>query len=253
MKKLLALLLCVMLFVAVIPTSAFASSLSTGWADKAVSNTAIKEAEKSIKNMYTAIATDELVFGTAKSLHDLFDGLAKNLFDGVDTIDNYRIYDGRSILAVRFPYHDKLVDNTRAYLKGIVGDAIAKYISDRTDAFKSDSINGGVDPEKYLNVFVAAVNDAVGSEKAQKGLEAFVNNIFVIKSVDSLNDQLKDLNNEIIDWGTDKIGEFGNFGSNYKPIRPEVVLTNDTVTNVAAVVNNIGGQPQLGMPLGEWP
>ena len=35
MKKLIALLLCVMLFVAVIPTSAFAGSLPTGWEDKA--------------------------------------------------------------------------------------------------------------------------------------------------------------------------------------------------------------------------
>ena len=74
MKKLLALILCVMLFVALIPSNAFA------WEDKAVSNTAIKEAEKSIKNMYTAIAADELVFGTAKSLHDLFDGMATSLF-----------------------------------------------------------------------------------------------------------------------------------------------------------------------------
>ena len=86
MKKLLALLLCVMLFAAVIPTNAFAGTTATGWADKAVSNTAVKEAQKSIKGMYTAIATDEFVFGTAKSLHDFADGLASSLFEGVDKI-----------------------------------------------------------------------------------------------------------------------------------------------------------------------
>ena len=206
MKKLLALVLCVMMFVAVIPTNAFA------WEDKAVSSTAVKEAEKSIKNMYTAIATDELVFGTAQSLHDLFDGLSKQMFDGVDSID---VPVNKSKLTPvttnkAKTYHDDLVDNTRAYLKGIVGDSIAKYISDRTSSFKSDTINGGVDPEKYLKVFVAAVNDSVASEKAQKGIEAFAYDLAMIKVMQSVKDEADDLQKAIKDWGGSKWDEFGS-------------------------------------------
>ena len=210
MKKLLALLLCVMLFVAVIPTAAFAAA----WEDKAVSNTAIKEAEKSIKNMYTAIATDELVFGTAQSLHDLFDGLSKQMFDGVDSIDVPVTQSKLKPITTNKAktYHDDLVDNTRAYLKGIVGDSIAKYISDRTDAFTSGTINGGVDPEKYLNVFVAAVNDAVTSEKAQKGIEAFAYSLAMIKIRESVKSEAEDIQTAIKDWG---IGKWAEFGENF--------------------------------------
>ena len=196
MKKLLALLLCVMMFAAIIPTNAFA------WEDKAVSNTAIKEAEKSIKNMYTAIATDELVFGTAKSLYDLSNGLAENLLDDVDSFD--------TIFGNKVVYHDDLVKYTRKYLNLTIGNAIADYISKRVDTFKSDTINGGVDPEKYLKVFVAAVNDAVASEKAQKGLQAFVYDLYAIKTMYAVKDQAEDLQDAIKDWGSGKWNEFGS-------------------------------------------
>ena len=258
MKKLLALVLCVMMFVAVIPTSAFAAT----WADTAVSNTAIKEAEKSIKAMYTAIATDEMVFGTAKSLHDLFDGLATSMFDGVDTFDKVSLYNASSSVKsnkYNFPYHDALVDNTRAALKGVVGDSIAKYIADRADTFKSDSYNGNVDPEKYLNVFVAAVNDAVTSEKAQKGIEACIYNLFVIKTDDAMYDRLRDLWEEKNDWGFDKLLEFGtNFVTETDLIYPEEVITTAANPKVIGTANVIGGYTTatggpLGMPLGEWP
>lgn len=100
-------------------------------------------------------------------------------------------------------YHDDLVDNTRSYLKKTVGDSIADYISKRTDSFKSDSINGGVDPEKYLNVFVAAVNDAVGSEKAQAGLQAFVYDVYALKTVNARQDARDDFEKAINEWGSD--------------------------------------------------
>ena len=202
MKKLLALVLCVMMFVAVIPTSAFA------WEDKAVSNTAIKEAEKSIKNMYTAIATDELVFGTAKSLYDLSNGLAENMFDGIESVDKYGTTD-------KTTYHDDLVKYTRQYMNKTIGDSIADYISKRVDTFKSDSINGGVDPEKYLKVFVAAVNDAVASEKAQKGLQAFVYDLYALKTMSAVKDKAEDIRTAIKDWGS---GKWNEFGTSFDPV-----------------------------------
>ena len=197
MKKLLALLLCVMMFVAIIPTNAFA------WEDKAVSNTAIKEAEKSIKNMYTAIATDELVFGTAKSLYDLSNGLAENMFDGIESVDKFGTTDKKT-------YHDDLVANTRKYMNAIIGDSIADYISKRVDTFKSSTINGGVDPEKYLKVYVDALNEALTSEKAQKAIEAFAYNLTVLKTMSAVKDEAEDIQTAIKDWGSSKWDEFGD-------------------------------------------
>ena len=232
MKKLLALFLCVMMFVAIIPTNAFA------WEDKAVSNTAVKEAEKSIKNMYTAIATDELVFGTAKSLHDLFDGVAKSIFDGVDSMDNKLLPDaegGMFVGNLKTVYHDDLVDNTRAYLKNVVGDAIADYISKRVDVFKSGSINGGVDPEKYLNVFVAAVNDAVSSEKAQAGLQAFIYDIYALKVRAARLDAFDDLADGFEDWGMEKAEEFGD-SFVYNTLGREIWYGTDSFTNYSNII-----------------
>lgn len=225
MKKLLALILCVMMFVAVIPTSAFAAT----WADKAVSNTAIKEAEKSIKNMYTAIATDELVFGTAKSLYDLSNGLAENMFDGIASVDNAS--------GTGKTYHDDLVANTRKYMNAIIGDSIAKYISDRTAIFTSGSINGGVDPEKYLKVFVAAVNDAVTSEKAQKGLQAFAYDLFALKTMNAVKDQAEDIQTAIKDWGSGKWNEFGTSFDAALDAYTKGVTTWDASTPVDPVTN----------------
>ena len=214
-----------MMFVAIIPTNAFA------WEDKAVSNTAIKEAEKSIKNMYTAIATDELVFGTAKSLYDLSNGLAENMFAGVESVDKYGTTDQKT-------YHDDLVKYTRQYMNKTIGDSIAKYISDRTASFTSTTINGGVDPEKYLKVFVAAVNDAVASEKAQKGLQAFVYDLYALKTMSAVKDKAEDIQKAIKDWGSGKWNEFGaDFDATAKVAdktwQENILwsLTNDPMTN----------------------
>ena len=232
MKKLLALVLCVMMFVAVIPTNAFA------WEDKAVSSTAVKEAEKSIKNMYTAIATDELVFGTAQSLYNLFDSLAGNLFEGVDSFSNVE----KRVTT----YHDDLVKNTRKALNAIVGDSIAKYISDRSASFASTTINGGVDPEKYLNVFVAAVNDAVSSEKAQAGIQAFVYDLYALKVYDAVVGEAKDIQTAIKDWGSAKWDEFGaSFDSGIKVYNQgnpkDWMVTRDPMTRPGAFTSGSDG------------
>ena len=224
MKKLLALVLCVMMFVAVIPTNAFA------WEDKAVSSTAVKEAEKSIKNMYTAIATDELVFGTAKSLYDLSNGLAENMFAGVESVDKYGTTDQKT-------YHDDLVKYTRQYMNKTIGDSIADYISKRTDTFKSTTINGGVDPEKYLKVFVAAVNDAVASEKAQKGIQAFVYDLYALKTMSAVKDKSEDIQKAIKDWGSGKWNEFGSSFDVETDVYSKLVTTWDASTPLDPVTN----------------
>jgi hypothetical protein len=212
MKKLLALILCVVMVMSLAP-AAFAAGTTGGiavdtsgtyrpkWQDKSTSATAIKNLKKDITAMYTAIAADEFVFGTAQALHDLTDGLAKNLFADTESI---------KYLGTTF-YQTELVDNTRAYLKQIIGNEISNYVNARYDLW-TDS-NGYVKPDKYIEVFAKAATNAVSSSKAQKAIEAFMYGVIATTTQASVNDKADDLYDRIKDWGTDNWEEFGNAGS----------------------------------------
>lgn len=222
MKKLLALILCVMMFVAIIPTAAFADSISggavpskSGWAAKRDSIDAIKNLKDDIKAMYYSLAADQTVFGVAKSYHDLADGIAKSLFDGKESVE---------IGGVKI-YHDDLVDNTRGYIKAIIGAEIMKEL----DANKNGWYNtekGTYDPEKYLKAFSDAATKAVGSAKAQKGLEALVMGLVALSAQSSVNDAGEDLYYDIVDWGMSKYNEYG--WEDFLKGGPAAALTSDS-------------------------
>lgn len=211
MKKLLAMILCVMMFVAVMPTSAFAAHntvVSTaasgaeldGWADKYDSKTYIKDLKDDMAAMYYAIAADQTVFATAQTLHSLADGIATSMFEGVDDADH-------PVTGTK-TYHDDLVDNTRAALKAIIGNEIYNYMNARVDLFTN--AEGKVKPEAYLKTFADAASKAVTSEKAQKGIEAFAYGLAALKLQKSINDEAGDLQKAIKDWGESKWTEFGD-------------------------------------------
>ena len=205
MKKLLALILCVMMFVAVIPTAAFADSISggavpsnPGWNAKRDSIDAIKDLKDDITAMYYALAADQTVFGVAKTYHDLADGLAKSMFDGKDSVE---------IAGVK-KYHDELVDNVRVYIKGIIGSEIMKELDANKNGWY-DADKGTYDPQKYLKAFSDAATKAVASEKAQKGIEALVMGLAALSAQSDINDAGEDLYYAMVDWGMKKYNEFG--------------------------------------------
>ena len=209
MKKLLALILCVMMLVAVVPTAAFADSISTnkvpsksGWSDKQVSAQTIKNLRDEMKAMAFSLAADQTVVGVAKSFHDLAEGLAKNMFEGVESVKA----NGKTI------YHDDLVDNTRAYIKSVIGAEIMKELDANKNGWYTPAKDGkpaSYDPEKYLNAFATAATKAVNSAKAQKGLEALVMGLAALKQQKAVNDAGEDLYYDLVDWGMDKYNEFG--------------------------------------------
>jgi hypothetical protein len=210
MKKLLALILCVMMFVAIIPTAAFAESISggvvpsnSGWNDKQASVQAIKDLKDDMKAMYFAITADQTVFGVAKAYHDLADGLAKNLFDGVESV---KATDGEgNTLTI---YHDDLVDNVRVFIKQTIGAEIMKELDANKNGWY-DADNGTYNPEKYLKAFSDAATKAVNSAKAQKGLESLVWGLAALKAQKAVNDAGETLYYDMVDWGMDKYNEFG--------------------------------------------
>ena len=199
MKKLLAMILCVAMVLSIAP-AAFAAGTTGGeaqdyfpdrtpeYADTSVAKKAITDLGKDMKAMYYAIAADEAVFGTAKGIYSMTDSLAKEL---LKDIDKYETPFGDI-------YQEDLIDNVRKGLNHIIGNEIANYLNDRVGTFTNGA--GYVQPDKYMNVFVKAVNNALTSNKAQKNIQAIVYGLAALNLQKTVNDRADDLYDEIIDW-----------------------------------------------------
>ena len=172
----------------------------TGYYSTSVNKDAISDLNDAIENMYNGLAVNQAVFGTAQTLHSLADGMVKDLLADVD---DYDALDGTTV------DHDDLVTHCRAFLKAIIGAQIENYLVKREDSFMND--DGTVDYKDYLNVYTKAVNDALTSSKAQKGIEAFVYAVTALKMQDAINDKTDDLRDEIVAWNDygSKWSEFG--------------------------------------------
>jgi hypothetical protein len=245
MKKLLALILCVMMFVAVIPTAAFAYTPTVG--DPAASNAgdlvpkymgksdarrAVENLGKDINAMYTALAADQTVFGTAKTIYDMTDTVSKDLLKG---IGSYTYYDAAGVK--HEIYEEDLAANVRKSLNGLIGNTITNYMNDRVGLF-TDS-NGVVKPEKYLEVWGKAVQNALSSEKAQKNIEAMVTGLFALKVQKAVNDGADDLYTDIVDWDHWNEFKWGKLGV-------DVVDPDTKNANAYSVWNPLPGTPNYG-------
>ena len=143
MKKLLALVLCVMMFVSVLSTAAFADKPTTpptptwtagGWNTTTINNKAIKNAKENIEFMYGTLAADNAVFGTIKSVDEVVSNLVKGMFEDVDSINANVIGLGNYEVG-----HDKLVDNSKSFIRDVVGTEIIKYMNKHMGDFAKAS------------------------------------------------------------------------------------------------------------------
>ena len=205
MKKLLALILCVAMVMSLAP-AAFAAGTTGGeynddeeyvrgphYASAGVAKKTVTDLTKDMKAMYYAIAADEAVFGTAKGIYDMTDSLAKELLK--DT-DKFTYYD---VLGVKHTiYQEDLIDNVRSGFNHIIGNEIANYLTKHSGSFTDD--DNHIKPEKYMNTFVKAVNEALTSNKAQKNIQALVYGLAALNLQKSVNDRADDLYDEIVEW-----------------------------------------------------
>lgn len=203
MKKLLALILCVVMVMSLAP-AAFAAGTTGGetildpefprqpdYDPAGIAKKTVTDLGKDMKAMYYAIAADEAVFGTAKGIYSMTDSLAHELLKDVDKWKTGTIYGTI--------YQEDLIDNVRKGLNHLIGNEIANYLTDHIDSFTDDD-TGRVKPEKYLNTYVKAVNEALTSNKAQKNIQAVVYGLAALSLQKSVNDRADDLYDEIIDW-----------------------------------------------------
>jgi hypothetical protein len=220
MKKLLALILCVMMFVSVIPTSAFAltgiivadqtiepTTNAKEWAGKMAATKAVEKMNDAVKAMYGAIAANQGVFTTVKAIDDTVKELSENLFKDIDTL-TLKDKDGNNVVSVTT--NKGLVDTTKEFLKEHIGGEITKYMNDHKTIFSETKDDGSVviDPVKYMNTFATAASKAMSSEKAVKNIEAVAYLGAYAKAQKEAKDKMEDLYNDYQAWG----GKYSDYG-----------------------------------------
>jgi hypothetical protein len=222
MKKLLALILCVMMFVAVIPTSAFAltgikydgtfdNTTVTGWtskewAGKMAATKAVEDISTAVKNMYGSIAANQGVFNTVVAIDDTIKSMADNMFKDIDEL----VFAGYT-----FSNNKDITDATKTFLKQHIGSEITKYLDEHKASFTDKkTLKDGttkvdvIDPVKYMNAFATAASKAMTSEKAVKNIEALAYTGAYATAYKEAKDKMDDLYNDYQSWD----GKFSDYG-----------------------------------------
>ena len=239
MKKLLALILCVMMFVSVLPTSAFAVYPivddpldSVNQYNREIKNM-IKNTRESIEDAYAVLTMDKVVYNSAKGMDDvivnLVDGIAKPL------IEKGKMTKAES---------DIVKNAVRGLFDGIVADKMTANAYKYTDGTS-------IDPLKYAQVFADSVNSALTSAKFQKGYEAVATYYALANIVNDVNGKLADQYIDFIN-GVD-MGFDANFADRYPDLAADFI---DTYSEIAAaqlaeILEN-GEDAELILPTDPW-
>ena len=198
MKKLLALILCVMMFVAVIPTAAFAdvnyptagaAYTTEGKFDTKAIKDAVTTANDAIKLMQGTVVANETVFGTIKTVDDLFVSMAKNIFA------DYVPYDENDASK------SDMEGDVKKALRTFVGTVInGEMTKDTTVAYYTDATTHKVKPDKFLTKYISAFNKATNSAEAQKYIEAVLTTAMANAMIPAVEERMSDLKDSIADW-----------------------------------------------------
>jgi hypothetical protein len=142
MKKLLALVLCVMMFVSVLSTAAFAdaeqpfpaTTATAKWMDLSVANKAISNSKKNIEYIYGTLAADNAVFGTVKAMDSVVTDLVKGLFADLEDGYSVKVAGGKNV------YSQSLLEkNAKRILRNALGGEVASYMYDHLGNYASVS------------------------------------------------------------------------------------------------------------------
>ena len=207
MKKLLALILCVMMFVAVIPTSAFAAAnLSEnvyGTIEKDATTTGkllkeriyldhisdmLDDAHDNIEAAYKVLMGNQVVYGAAKGMDDtivgLVDALAKGLL-GEDVVV-YNAAGNRFVINFNEDDATAVKNSVRKYVDKAVAAEILKNNSKRYD-------DGDLDPMKNAQVIANAISKVLTDKDFIAGYQAVATFFATNKLISDVNDDLEDL------------------------------------------------------------
>jgi len=224
MKKLLALILCVMMFVAVIPTSAFAHTYGDPNVDNPLYSATeyatqiknmIKNTKSNIEKSYKFLAADQVVYGSAKAMDDMIVGLV----DGIgNTLIEKELMKKAGV--------DGIKDNVRSYIDG----AVAKKISE--NYYKALDKDGKRDPILYAQLVADSIQGALTDKDFQKGYEAVATYWALASLIKDTKDSLKDARKDFAD-SVDKKFQ-ADFAKKYTALVDEYIDTLDTAATKAA-------------------
>ena len=180
MKKLLALVLCVVMVMSLAP-AAFAGGYavddplySVAGYNKQIANM-IKHTRENVEDAYKALVGDKVVYTSAKAMDD-------TVVDLVDAIANPLIEKGKANKA----WADGVKNAIRHYLDETVADKIAD------DFHKCLDKDGNVDDLKYAQLIANSINKALTDKKFVAGYQAVATYFALGQVVSDIKDNLKD-------------------------------------------------------------
>jgi hypothetical protein len=225
MKKLLALILCVMMFVSIVPTAFAAdpadanhttpvypsSETNNGVNNKVLnSSTYKKEIDKMVSNTRKAIATSyevltmsESVYGTAKAMDDtvvgLVDALTKDLIgediwvrgiNGLpaDYATATNVTTNGNVTYGKTQFKKAYADTIKDNLRLIVDAKVADEMSKNTSKYMDGT---KIKPIQYAQTFANAVSKALTNKDFQKGYEAVATYFAVNKIMKDVRDEIE--------------------------------------------------------------
>ena len=231
MKKLLAMILCVMMFVALIPTAAFAGGLpvddpllTVKQYQKHIENM-IKNTKTNVENSYKVLVGDQIVYTSAKAMDDSVVSL-------VDAIADPLIEKGKANKV----WADACKDAIRFYLDETVSEKLAEKLLEG----KALDKDGKFDNLKYAELVAKCMNDALTDKKFIAGYQAVATNFALRSLVSDMSDAIKDQYDEFRDTTVD--GSFEKkFAEKYTNLVDDYIDTfataaAKTVSNNAAYV-----------------
>jgi hypothetical protein len=213
MKKLLALVLCVMMFVSVMSTSAFAATYDTTdqrvWKGESQNQKIVNALRTNIENMYGSYAVDNAVYNSIKTI----DGIIKDLVDGAlkdYTTSPFNKKDNEGLTS-----SSTLNDAILAGLRSTIGGQISDYLNKHYNEYYSyDSAGHRVfNPSAYAGVYSKAATEALTSSKAVAGIQAYMLYAMQRSAFNTVANMANDLRNDINGW--DHWADYG-FSDNVK-------------------------------------
>jgi hypothetical protein len=239
MKKLLALILCVMMFVSIVPTAAFAADRidptdQRVWAGASQQKKIVDALRSNVEAMYGSYAVDNAVFSSVKTI----DGILTDLVD--EMLKNYSSNDIAPGLGTTTSSSD-LNDAIVAGLRSTVGGSISDYLNKHQNEYYTyDGAGHKVfNPSAYAGVYAKAASDALTSEKAVAGIQAVMLYAASRSAFNELAMEARDLRNDITSWEHWGDYGFGDSLSGNNFIRWHVA--DNTANNIDHVLNGITG------------
>jgi hypothetical protein len=233
MKKLLALVLCVMMFVSVMSTSAFAAYDTTDqrvWAGASQQKKIVEALRTNVENMYGSYAVDNAVYNSVKTIDDIIKDLVDEALKDYGS-NAFSPTSGTTI-------NDAIVAGLRSTIGGQITDYLQKH---QNDFYRFDSLGNRVfNPSAYAGAFAKAASEALTSEKAAAGIQAYMLYAIQRSAFSKLALEADALRSDIIGW--EHWGDYGWDDTSRSILRWHVPGTDtDGTNNLDGVLHRLTG------------